>query len=108
MTVPAADKLRVDYVSDEHTYAESTLDRFANMNTAADLLDAIDALHQSWPDTNWCSGCDWWWPCPTARLLHPEAGERRKQDDNRSAIADAHHVLTSENNRDNGSFKEGL
>jgi hypothetical protein len=79
VTVPAADKLRVEYVCDEHTYAE--LERFANMNTAADLLDAIDALHQpnrvrDWPSKIYftdCLTCDTSWPCPTARLLHPEA-----------------------------------
>jgi len=52
--------------------------------TAADLLDAIDALHQpfhpdpdNFPSYTECEGClritGITWPCPTARLLHPEA-----------------------------------
>jgi hypothetical protein len=46
---------------------------------AADVLDAIDALHQLdlTPDhwgRWWCAECERRWPCPTARLLHPEDG----------------------------------
>ena len=41
---------------------------------AADLLEAIDALHQ--PEkimgVLWCQAEDHTWPCPTAQLLHPE------------------------------------
>ena len=40
---------------------------------AADLIDAIDALHQPWEEGhNWCAACDVPWPCSTALLLHPE------------------------------------
>jgi hypothetical protein len=53
-----------------------------NAGTAADLLDAIDALHRpnrvrDWPNKVYftdCLTCDTSWPCPTARLLHPEGG----------------------------------
>ena len=69
-SVPAIDALRFRA---SHSYVFKA-DAEA-MEAAADLLDAIDALHQSWPDSNWCSGCDVSWPCPTARLLHPEAGK---------------------------------
>jgi hypothetical protein len=46
------------------------------LKAAADLLEAIDALHQPFcvdygaPTT--CQTCDEYWPCSTARLLHPE------------------------------------
>ena len=47
---------------------------------AADLLDAINALHQpDWPDNSgrnpafaFCRECRDNWPCPTNLLLHPE------------------------------------
>lgn len=53
------------------------------LNVAHDLLhtiDAIDALHQpvtvrdEWHevDNDECITCDTYWPCDTARLLHPE------------------------------------
>jgi len=46
--------------------------------SAADLLKAIDALHQ--PETImgvlWCQAEDHTWPCPTAQLLHPEEARR--------------------------------
>jgi hypothetical protein len=58
-------------------------------NTAADLLYAIDALHQSVGFGACSCGIR---DCLTARLLHPEADRA----DNRSALIDAHHVLTSE------------
>jgi hypothetical protein len=86
MTVPAADKLRVDYVCDDHTYAE--LDAFAIRNEAADLFDAIDALHQPDPQTGVCSECAQSdgattsgyteGPCDTYRLLHPEEARRER------------------------------
>jgi hypothetical protein len=71
MTVPAADKIRVDYVCDEHSHHE--LEEFQARNTAADLLDAIDALHQpsTKPFEELCGQCAYAFPCPTARLLHP-------------------------------------
>jgi hypothetical protein len=74
MTVPAADKLR--RISGGSAVVDAAV-------IAADLLDAIDALHQpnrvrDWPNKVYftdCLTCDTSWPCPTARLLHPEAGE---------------------------------
>jgi len=47
---------------------------------AADLLNAIDALHQPYllPDDRTSEDCDECgdrWPCPTARLLHPAPKE---------------------------------
>jgi hypothetical protein len=46
---------------------------------AADLLDAIDALHQPWEEGhNWCAACDVPWPCQTHRLLHPEEARREQ------------------------------
>ena len=61
MAVTAADNLR-----DPFTAAESCAD-------AADLLDAIDALHQG---NGGCTACDDTpRSCPTARLLHPEVTE---------------------------------
>ena len=45
---------------------------------AADLLDAIDALHQpvGYDEVYGfdCAGCGQAWPCRTHRLLHPEGG----------------------------------
>lgn len=44
-------------------------------NEAADLLDAIDALHQPEAqfDREWCCVCFTEpWPCKTHSLLHPE------------------------------------
>ncbi len=44
---------------------------------AADLLDAIDALHQPEAqfDREWCCVCFTEpWPCKTHSLLHPEGG----------------------------------
>lgn len=40
------------------------------------VLNAIDALHQSDPLLGGeCAECFHVWPCPTARLLHPEEDE---------------------------------
>ena len=38
---------------------------------AADILDAIDALHQPIGKPAGCCSCWKSWPCPTAHLLHP-------------------------------------
>jgi len=59
-----------------------------DLTNAADLLDAINELHQrpeppmpqdQWPAdawfVPWCSTCSVLWPCPTARLLHPAPEE---------------------------------
>ena len=70
MTVPAADNLRL--WRDDPEKARNNLDD--DLTNAADLLDAIDALHQ--PDQRiYCSACCDRWPCRTARLLHPEEAE---------------------------------
>ena len=37
-----------------------------------DATNAIDALHQEYMPSGRCETCDHGWPCPTARLLHPE------------------------------------
>jgi hypothetical protein len=66
VTVPAADKLRYD-----DGYSTPTL---GDLWAAAELFDAIDALHQP-KKGGWCRQCRTAWPCPTARLLHPEAGD---------------------------------
>jgi hypothetical protein len=74
MSVPAADNLR--RIWRKHN-DERCIDA-EPCRTAADLLEAIDALHQrsrnhvrdiyaDW----WCSECRTSWPCKTARLLHP-------------------------------------
>jgi hypothetical protein len=44
---------------------------------AADLLEAIDALHQPVPfgkGNEACDECVCFWPCDTHLLLHPEGG----------------------------------
>lgn len=65
MTVPAAYDLR------KFTFSHATATKY--VTTAADLIDAIDALHQPWEEGhNWCAACDVPWPCSTALLLHPE------------------------------------
>jgi hypothetical protein len=78
MSVPAADNLR--RVS--HNLVGWTTDNAA-IDAAADLLEAIDALHQMEPPAPWALStpfersyrctCGRRWPCPTARLLHPPA-----------------------------------
>jgi hypothetical protein len=78
VSVPAADNLRhLDMAPTEAVYDEW-------LTTAADLLEAIDALHQPehpdpdfFPSYTQCVECSKFgmsidWPCPTARLLHPE------------------------------------
>jgi hypothetical protein len=70
VSVPAADKLRK--VPSGERWEKPA-------KAAADLLDAIDALHHRapFPDADWCNDCSITWPCPTARLLHPEDGGER-------------------------------
>lgn len=75
MTVPAADKLREAHICPD---PEGERRRWI----AADLLDALDDLHQPEMDNErggpmrpMCLTCHVDAPCPTARLLHPEAGE---------------------------------
>jgi hypothetical protein len=49
----------------------------ATIHDAADLLEAIDALHQCDPALDYeCAECFHVWPCPTALLLHPEEARR--------------------------------
>jgi hypothetical protein len=74
MTVPAADKLR------PRTPAFTPRlwsDLLGACDAAADLLDAIDALHQPtvWHGQGtYCRRCPELWPCTEHRLLHPEDG----------------------------------
>lgn len=69
MSVPAADNLR--------HHAPHFTDRpvaTRDANTAAALLEAIDALHHphtAHGETFCCHCAATEWPCPTARLLHP-------------------------------------
>jgi len=84
MTAPAADNLR-PLADPRYGLARGFDDAQQTIQQAADLLDAIDALHQPddepfviyEPDESrsiWvCVACATEWPCPTARLLHPEA-----------------------------------
>ncbi len=69
MSVPAADNLRrwVDHGRWLHELDHDIL-------AAADLLEAIDVLHRPYPEVVIrCEQCDVEWPCPTTRLLRPEA-----------------------------------
>ena len=73
MTVPAADHLRSG--SELALWATPHMRR--DVWAAADLLDAIAALHQPYtgrisdaPDI--CGECEEAWPCDTARLLQGE------------------------------------
>jgi hypothetical protein len=68
VTVPAADNLRAE--CDRFMHAE--VDCVAPNCYAADMLDAIDALHQQGDPYPYCRACGELWPCPTARILHPE------------------------------------
>jgi len=68
MSVPAADNLRD--AAKWHGYP--TIMREAG--AAADLLEAIDELHQPrdlYDGDPYCKSCDEEHPCATARLLHP-------------------------------------
>jgi hypothetical protein len=87
VTVPAADNLRQMWACPEHglhcggdqcccadLHREGKVwQEHRPIIAAADLLDAIDALHQ--PNKVFARACDTCrepWPCPTARLLHPK------------------------------------
>ena len=76
MSVPAADKLRAR----RNVTAASSVVPSAFIVHVADLLDAIDALHQPIPNpydstpNSLCGHCLHQWPCKTHRLLHPEGG----------------------------------
>jgi hypothetical protein len=64
------DRLRaqVDYY-----HAELAGSVILDLTTAADVLDAIDALHQQdyeYPDE--CTECSFAWPCDTHLLIHPK------------------------------------
>lgn len=71
MSVPASDNLR---------RAASVFPRHAEVTelilSGADLLEAIDALHQPDVTGEICDQCEFYWPCQTARLLHPEEADR--------------------------------
>ena len=64
-----------------------------SIDIAADVLDAIDGLHQTITEgntTTYCTECGFVWPCDTHRLLHPApSGEEA------AAIADAEFDLRS-------------
>ena len=49
-------------------------DTIDDATEAADILDAIDALHvlESQDDSAWWCSCGAEWPCPTHRVLHPD------------------------------------
>ena len=75
MSVPAADKLRAR----RNVTAASSVVPSAFIVHVADLLDAIDALHQ--PVSRWnviCAADGMPWPCQTAELLHPEEARRER------------------------------
>ena len=78
-----------DIVTRLREFCQCDEGEFCTHCEAAHLLDAIDALHQrpeppmpqdQWPAdawfVPWCSTCSVLWPCPTARLLHPEEADR--------------------------------
>ena len=74
--VPAADNLRHYQLCDLHTGAYCSACNAAK--AAADMLEAIDALHQPITDhdeeltpSTVCRCCIYDWPCPTHLILHP-------------------------------------
>jgi hypothetical protein len=83
MSVPAADNLRYNADAILVPTKGRRLVSAMDMRAAADLLEAIDALHQMEPPAPWALStpfersyrctCGRRWPCPTARLLHPPA-----------------------------------
>lgn len=75
MTVSAADNLRRIRLMRRPIHVWEV----QAANDAADLLDAIAALHQkcdhhrfAMVDRTHCDACGHDWPCPTARLLQGE------------------------------------
>jgi hypothetical protein len=73
MTVPAATNLRRQLFSTMALIDAQNHDRISNI--AADLLDAIAALHHphsSFGETFCCHCASQDWPCQTTRLLHPK------------------------------------
>ena len=78
MNVPTQPSQSSDIVTRlRHIHMELTVDDYDDVITAAaDLLDAIDALHQPDVTGEICDQCVFDWPCTTARLLHPEEADR--------------------------------
>jgi hypothetical protein len=79
VSVSAADKLR-RWVVLLSGHSPIELNRCADEQAAADLLDAIDALHQPIGHDGLyifdCADCGQAWPCKTHRLLHPKEAHR--------------------------------
>ena len=78
MNVPTQPAQSSDIVTRlRRIHMELTVDDYDDVITAAaDLLDAIDALHQPDVTGDICDQCVFDWPCQTARLLHPEEARR--------------------------------
>ena len=77
--VPAADNLRQMAANNADLWRTNTTDGVLD---AADMLEAIDALHGGPNVYDWngisgpqhlelCIGCGNRWPCPTHLILHP-------------------------------------
>lgn len=69
--------MSVDIVERLRSHLDSMCMNNIVCGDAADLLDAIDALHQ--PVSRWnviCAADGMPWPCQTAELLHPEEARR--------------------------------
>ena len=69
-----------DIVTRLREFCQCDEGEFCTHCEAAHLLDAIDALHQPYQlgdgrTSEDCDECGDRWPCPTARLLHPEKGQ---------------------------------
>jgi hypothetical protein len=75
VSVSAADNLRL-LADPKYGLARGFDDAQQTITTAADMLDAIDALHQ--PErhegTTYCKHDGFVWPCLDHRILHPEEG----------------------------------
>ena len=81
MNVPTQPAQSSDIVTRlRHIHMELTVDDYDDVITAAaDLLDAIDALHHphsAFGETFCCHCASQDWPCPTYLLLHPEEADR--------------------------------
>jgi hypothetical protein len=71
-----------DIVNDLRAISQFVGGAGPKLREAADLLDAVDALHK--PDTDddgftvvtFCHECVGVWPCRTYCLLHPEEARR--------------------------------